>query len=267
MRGGQRRGQRVHPAGGEDHRAGPRQRRPRAGILGGRPPHVAAGPTDAADQLAAPNRVRRQRYWARSAGRQRAARPAVRSRTASRRRPAGFSPACSEDIVGDLSRSVPHVQAPAQLAPVPHRRGRARTAAPNWHCPYRPAPASCPPAGRAGRRSARRSVRRGPPAPPAGRSRRLPIPVRCGRISATTGTAAVGDVDAALPAVRRPGWRRRARPAAHRARPRRPRWWVSPCQSPRWVSRSRVSTFTGTPQRSPSATGGVVGADADRRTR
>ena len=53
----QRRWQRIHAAGREDHRAGARQRRPRTRILGGRPPHVAAGPADPADQLDIPTEL------------------------------------------------------------------------------------------------------------------------------------------------------------------------------------------------------------------
>ena len=84
QRGRQRRGQRVHSAGREDDRSGPRQRRPGARILRRGPPHVAAGPADPADQLDIPTEMRGNDIGPdpRVVGRQPAGRPVIRQRVA-----------------------------------------------------------------------------------------------------------------------------------------------------------------------------------------
>ena len=60
---------------------------------------------------------------------------------------------------------------------------------------------------------------------------------------------------------------RRARPAAPPARWRRPAEWVIPCQSPRWVSRSRMIDVPPSDRCAPRASAPCRRRGADPRTR
>ena len=236
---------------------GPRQRRPGPRVLGCRPPDVAAGPADPADQLDVPTQLCGNdiRPDPRIVGGQPAGRPVVGQRVAEDQqcRP---RPPDSEDIVGDLCRGVPHVEPPPDAVEVVGAGVvvECPDSCTQLALPMPPSTGQLSTGSSAAPRSARRSARRAPPAPPAARARRRPI-----RSAPATSSATNGRLRAATSTRLSPPC------GAHRGvvAPRQPRagrrgvdleCGSSPA-SRRGASRAAgCRPRTGSPVRSPSAT-------------
>ena len=159
-------GENSNPSAGRERPHRRAATRPRPRVLGGRPPHVAAGPAITADQFEIPTQLCgndiRPDPWI--VGGQAAP---VRSTTTSRRRPAESPSGVFRDIVGDLRGGIPTSESPADVVgthqpDVPRQLRPAGVAHAAEHRPGQPEAAAT-------RRSTRRSARRVPPAPPGDR--------------------------------------------------------------------------------------------------